>query len=48
LSGLVSQYATNTPPSLNEAFSSLILRLQATFIQMNDDLAIDYQDPVKN
>jgi len=48
LSGLVSQYATDTPPSLNEAFSSLLLRLQATFIQLNDDLAIDYQDPVKN
>jgi hypothetical protein len=48
LSGLVSQYATETPPSLNEAFSSLLLRLQATFNQINDDLAIDYQDPVKN
>ena len=48
LSGLVSQYATNTPPSLNQAFSSLLLRLQSTFNQIDDDLAIDYQDPVKN
>jgi len=48
LSGLVSQYATDTPPSLAGSFSSLLLRLQTTFNQIDDDLAIDYQDPVKN
>jgi hypothetical protein len=48
LSGLVSYYATDTPPSLNEVFSSLIIRLQNTFNQVNLDLATYHQDPVSN
>jgi hypothetical protein len=48
LSGMVSQYATNTPPSLNGTFSSLLLRFQKTFNQLDADLADYYQDPVKN
>lgn len=48
LSGLVSGYSSNTPPALNDLFSSLLTRLQKTFLQTNDDLAVFYQDPVKN
>jgi hypothetical protein len=48
LTGLVSQYATETPPSLNQIYSSLVLRLQTTFNQVDEDLANYYQDPVKN
>lgn len=48
LSGLVSGYSSNTPPALNDLFSSLLIRLQKTFLQSNDDLAVYYQDPVAN
>jgi hypothetical protein len=48
LSGLVSNYATDTPPSLNGLFSSLIIRLQNTFNQVDLDLAIYNEDPVAN
>jgi len=48
LSGLVSYYTTETPPSLNDLFSSLLVRLQKTFIQTNEDLANYYQDPSAN
>ena len=48
LSGLVSNYATSTPPSLNSIFSSIITRLQSTINQVNEDLAVYYQDPVLN
>lgn len=46
LSGLVSYYGTDTPPSLNGLFSSLIIRLQNTFNQVDLDLATYCQDPV--
>jgi hypothetical protein len=48
LSGMVSNYATNTPPNINGAFSSLITRLQGTFNQVEADLSKYYQDPVAN
>lgn len=48
LSGLVSYYTTDTPPSLNDLFSSLLIRLQKTILQTNEDLSIYYQDPVAN
>jgi len=48
LSGLVSYYATDTPPSLNGIFSSLIIRLQNTFNQVNLDLATYNENPVLN
>ena len=48
LSGLVSNYATDTPPSLNGTFSSLLIRLQNTFNQVDLDLSTYYQDPVTN
>ncbi len=44
--GLVASYSTSTPPSLNEAFSSLLTRYEATSNQASDDMAILYQDPV--
>jgi len=47
LSGVVSNYATSQPPSLNTVFSSILTRLQTTINQVNDDLAIYYQDPIK-
>jgi len=48
LSGLVSYYATDTPPSLNGEFSSLLIRLQNTFNQVDLDLSNYYQEPVAN
>ena len=48
LSGLVGGYSSNTPPALNDLFSSLLTRLQKTILQTNDDLAIYYQNPVAN
>jgi hypothetical protein len=48
LSGLVSYYATDTPPSLNAEFSSLLIRLQDTFNQVDLDLSNYYQEPVAN
>ena len=48
LSGLVGGYSSSTPPALNDLFSSLLIRLQKTFLQANDDLATYYQDPVAN
>ena len=48
LCGLVSYYATDTPPSLNALFASLLMRLQNTFIQVNADLSSYYADPVAN
>ena len=47
LSGVVSNYATSQPPSLNTVFSSILTRLQTTINQVNEDLAIYYQDPLK-
>lgn len=46
LTALVSNYTTALPPSLNEVFSSLLIRIQKTILQTNQDLSVYYQDPV--
>jgi len=48
LSGLVSNYASTTPPSLNSTFSSLLVRMQNTSIQVNEDLAMYHENTVAN
>ena len=44
--GILDKYTTETPVSLNQAFSSLITRFQATSEQLTQDLEIYYGDPV--
>lgn len=48
LSGMVSWWATNTPPNLNSTFASLLLRLQATSLAVDQQLAGYYQDVAGN
>jgi hypothetical protein len=48
LSGLVSNYASTTPPSLNSTYSSLLVRMQNTSIQVNEDLAMYHENTVAN
>lgn len=48
LAGLVTTYATNTPPNLAGNFSNLSLRIENTINQINEDLANYYKDPVAN
>jgi hypothetical protein len=48
LSGLVSNYSSSTPPSLNSTFSSLLVRMQNTTIQVNTDLANYHENTVAN
>ncbi len=48
LSGLVASYATSVPPALNTVFANMLIRLQSTINQTNEDLAVCYQDPVSN
>ncbi len=48
LAGLVTTYATNTPPNLAGNFSSLSLRIENTINQINADLADYYKDPAAN
>jgi hypothetical protein len=48
LAGLVTTYATNTPPNLAGSFSSLSLRIENTINQINADLADYYKDPAAN
>ena len=48
LTGLVSNYATTKPNALNDLFSSLLIRVQKTILQTNEDLSNYYQDPVSN
>lgn len=48
LSGMVSWWATNTPPSLNGAFASLVLRLQATSLAVDQQLATYHQAVAAN
>ena len=48
LSGLVSNYASTTPPSLNSTFSNLLVRMQNTSIQVNTDLANYHENTVAN
>lgn len=40
--GLISQYSSIQPPALLTAFASYITRIQATTIQADHDMAIDY------
>ena len=46
LVGFVGGYAVTSPPSLNQAFSSIINRFQQTSITTDTDLAILYSDPL--
>jgi hypothetical protein len=48
LSGMVSWWASNTPPSLNSTFASLLLRLQATSLAVDQQLATYYQNVAAN
>ena len=43
--GLVSQYTTSNPPTLLAPYASYISRIQATTLQADHDMAIDYTDP---
>jgi hypothetical protein len=48
LSGMVSWWATNTPPSLNTTFANLVNRLSATSQQVDTQLATYYSDVTDN
>jgi hypothetical protein len=48
LSGMVSWWATSTPPSLNTTFASLLSRLQATSLAVDKQLAQYYQNVAAN
>jgi hypothetical protein len=48
LSGMVSWWATSTPPSLNTTFASLMTRLQATSLAVDQQLATYYQNVAAN
>ena len=48
LSGMVSWWASNTPPSLNTTFASLLTRLQATSLAVDKQLAQYYQNVAAN
>ena len=46
--GLISQFGTSKPPSLLAAFASYITRIQATSLQADRCMAVDYTDPTAN
>ncbi|HEY3741576.1 MAG TPA: hypothetical protein VGL53_17105 [Bryobacteraceae bacterium] len=48
LSGMVSWWASNTPPSLNTTFASLLIRLQQTSLAVDTQLATYYQNVAAN
>ena len=48
LSGMVSWWATNTPPNLNTTFASLLIRLQQTSLAVDSQLATYYQNVAAN
>jgi len=48
LSGMVSYWATNTPPSLNGQFASYFTRFDATTRQVDTQLATYYGDVAAN
>jgi hypothetical protein len=48
LSGMVSWWATSTPPNLNTTFASLLTRLQATSLAVDQQLAQYYQNVAAN
>ena len=48
LSGMLSWWATNAPPSLNTTFSGMLTRLEATKVQVDQTLAGYYKDVAGN
>jgi hypothetical protein len=44
--GLISEYSVTTPPSLLVKFVSYTTRVQATSVQTDYDLSVDYSDPI--
>lgn len=48
LSGMVSWWATNTPPNLNTTFASMLIRLQQTSLAVDSQLATYYQNVAAN
>ena len=46
--GLISMYGTSKPFSLLQAFASYITRIQATSLQADRDMAVDYKYPSTN
>lgn len=46
--GLVSQYTSSNPPTLLAPYASYISRIQATTLQADNDMAIDYTNPTTN
>lgn len=48
LSGMVAWWATDTPPNLNTTFASMLTRLQATSLAVDNQLAQYYQDVAGN
>jgi len=48
LAGIVTSYATNTPPNLVNSFSTLSLRIETTINQISQDLSEYYKDPAAN
>ena len=48
LAGLVSSYATNTPPNLVGSFTSMSQRIENTINQIDADLSDYYKDPAAN
>ena len=48
VSGMVSSWGTNTPPSLNTTFASLLIRLQNTSLAVDAQLAVYYQNVAAN
>jgi len=46
--GLISEYSVTQPPSLLVQFSSYTNRIQATSLQADHTMAIDYTNPVAN
>ena len=46
--GLISEYSVTQPPSLLEQFSTYTNRIQATSLQADHTMAIDYTNPTEN
>ena len=48
MTSMIGNYNSNTPPSLGQIFSTLLMRIQKTILQTNQDLSDYYVDPVSN
>ena len=48
MAGMVADWATSTPPSLNTTFASLLTRLQASSLAVDQQLATYHQDVAGN